>query len=57
MGKDDDWSQAQVDTVLAAFKAHARPPFKWEYAFFPEETHATILHRAAYRGFEFMHAE
>lgn len=57
MAKDDDWSQRQVDTVLEAFKTHARPPFKWDYVFFPEETHATILHRAAYRGFEFMGGE
>lgn len=52
MAKDDDWSQPQVDMVLAALKAHMRPPFQWVYEPFPQETHATILHRAVYRAFE-----
>lgn len=54
MASDDDWSQDQVDRVTAAFKANTRPPLRWTYVEFPEETHATILHRAAYSGLEWM---
>ncbi|MBP7514871.1 MAG: alpha/beta hydrolase [Flavobacteriales bacterium] len=54
MASDDDMMQQQVDKVIAAFKANARPPLRWTYVAFPEETHATILHRAVYSAFEWM---
>ncbi|MBK7382195.1 MAG: alpha/beta hydrolase [Flavobacteriales bacterium] len=57
MANNDDWSQVQVDSVLAAFKRHTHPPFRWSYELSPHETHATILHRAVYRGFEFLGTE
>lgn len=54
VASDDDMMQAQVDKITTAFKASAKPPLRWTYAEFPEETHATILHRAVYRAFEWM---
>ncbi|MBL0126300.1 MAG: alpha/beta hydrolase [Flavobacteriales bacterium] len=57
MANNDDWSQVQVDSVIASFKRHTHPPFRWSYELFPHETHATILHRAVYRAFEFLGTE
>lgn len=54
IARDDDMMQDDVDKTIAAFKAHARPPFQWIYVPFPEESHATILHRAVYRAFEWL---
>ena len=54
MAKDDTPMRKPVASVIAAFKRHTRAPFTWQYMDFPKETHATILHRAAYRGFEFL---
>jgi uncharacterized protein len=56
MAKDDDMMQPQMDQVVAAFKAHAQAPLRWWYVPFPEESHATILHRAVYKGFELINA-
>lgn len=57
MAADDDWSRPGADQVVAAFKAHAAPPFTWWYVPFPEESHMTILHRAVYRAFELLNEE
>jgi predicted alpha/beta superfamily hydrolase len=57
MASDDDMMQKEVDKVTAAFKANARPPLRWTCEEFPQETHATILHRAVYRAFEWMGKE
>lgn len=54
MASDDGWGQPGVDRVVAVLRAHAAPPFIWWYETFPEETHATILHRGAYRAFELL---
>jgi len=54
MAKDDTPMRKPVASVIAAFERHTRAPFKWRYMDFPKETHATILHRAAYSGFEFL---
>lgn len=56
MSSNDDWSAAQVDHVVNVLKENSAAPLRWWYAPFPEETHATILHRAVYRGFELMNA-
>ena len=54
MAKDDTPMRKPVASVIAAFKRHTRAPFTWRYMDFPKETHATILHRAAYSGFEYL---
>lgn len=54
MASDDDMMQDDIDRVRAALKAHAHEPLRWAYVEFPEETHATILHLAVYRAFEWM---
>ncbi len=54
MASDDDMMQDDVDRVRSALNAHKRPSLRWTYAEFPEETHATALHRAVYRGFEWL---
>lgn len=53
MAADDDWGQPGVDKIVAALHAHPGA-ITWMYEPFPKETHATILHRAAYRAFEWM---
>lgn len=54
LARDDDWMRAQMQQVREAFTANTKAPFSWWYDDFPEETHATILHRAVYRAFERM---
>lgn len=54
LARDDDWMRAQMQQVRDAFTARTSAPFMWWYDDFPEETHATILHRAVYRAFERM---
>lgn len=53
LADDDDWGQPSVDRVLAAFRTYPEA-ITSHYEFFPEETHATILHRAVYRAFEWL---
>lgn len=57
MAKDDDWMRPQGDAVAAAFAQGAKSPFEWTYVPFNEETHATILHRAVYRAFEWLRSQ
>ncbi|MBK9761002.1 MAG: alpha/beta hydrolase [Flavobacteriales bacterium] len=54
MAHDDDMMQPQMDKLVAALKTYAKAPLQWTYVPFPEESHATILHRAVYRGFEWL---
>ncbi len=54
MASDDDMMRADMDKVRTALKAHAQKPLRWAYVEFPEETHATSLHLAVYRAFEWM---
>ncbi len=54
MASDDDMMQDDIDRVRTAFKEHAHEPLRWAYVEFPEETHATILHLAVYRAFQWM---
>jgi predicted alpha/beta superfamily hydrolase len=49
---DDAMMQEEVDQVVKALTAHAKPPLMWTYTVFPEESHATILHRAVYAALE-----
>ena len=51
---DDAMMQKEIDLVIAAFTAHAEQPMQWIHVPFPEESHATILHRAVYRAFEWL---
>mgnify|MGYP003392943229 CR=1 FL=1 len=51
---DDEMMQAEIDQVVAAFRENGKAPFTWWYVPFPEESHQTILHRAAYNAFELL---
>lgn len=51
MANNDDMMRGPVDKLVAALKT-TRPPLRWAYEDFLHETHASILHRAAYRAFE-----
>ncbi|MEO7080438.1 MAG: alpha/beta hydrolase-fold protein [Flavobacteriales bacterium] len=44
--------QKQVGQVVKAFQKYGKPSFQIWYEYFPNETHATLLHRAVYKGFE-----
>lgn len=52
---DDAMMQAEIDAVVQAFREAAAPPLKLEHVMFPDESHATILHRAVYRAFEWLY--
>lgn len=52
LGKEGDEMQQYMDTLVAAFSKGSQPPFTWWFVPFPDETHATILHRSVYRAFE-----
>ena len=54
VASDDDMMQNDIKRFRTALKAHAHEPLRWAYVEFPEETHATILHLAVYRAFEWM---
>jgi predicted alpha/beta superfamily hydrolase len=49
---DDEMMQKEVDQLVNALRSHARPLLSWSYKVFPEESHATILHRAVYNALE-----
>ena len=49
---DDAMMQAPIDQVVKAFRDSAKPPLQFWNVPFPEESHATILHRAVYKAFE-----
>lgn len=57
LGTEGDEMQRYMDQVLAAFRMNAGPELKWTFAPFPEEDHATILHRSVYRAFEWLNAQ
>lgn len=54
---NDTMMQLQIDEMVQAFRTHAMEPFTYWYVPFPEESHATILHRAVYKAFEVMGAQ
>ena len=49
---DDAMMQAQIDHVVKSIHDNAKAPFQFWNEPFPEESHATILHRAVYKAFE-----
>jgi len=57
LGTEGDEMQTGVDRFVAILRNHAPDALKWYYAPFPEETHATILHRSLYRGFELFYEQ
>lgn len=54
MAGDDDMMKDDVDLVRTALRTHVQGSLRWAYVEFPEETHATILHLAVYRAFQWM---
>lgn len=54
VANNDDMMKKEIDMVRTALKSHAQQPLRWAYVSFPEETHATILHLAVYRAFQWM---
>lgn len=54
LGTEGDDMQRGTDKLVGAFRAHTHAPFTWWYVPFPEESHATLLHRAVYKAFELM---
>jgi len=42
-----------MNKMVSYFKKYAPKSVKWDYFYMPAETHATSLHRGAYKGFEF----
>jgi uncharacterized protein len=54
MAGDDDMMTDDVERVRSAFRVNTADSLRWAYVEFPEETHATILHLAVYRAFEWL---
>lgn len=51
---DDAMMRPQIDEVARAFQQLAHAPLQFRFEPFPEESHLTILHRAAYKAFEWL---
>lgn len=54
IGTEHPALHAGMDRLRAAMEA-AGKGVRWTYVHLPDETHATVLHRAVYRGLEFFH--
>ncbi len=57
LGSEGDRMQKDVDKFLKALADHAPPGLRWHFISLPEETHATILHRALYRAMETLYED
>ena len=57
VGTEGSEMEDGVDRLVEALRMHAPPGVTWYEAPFPEETHATILHRSLYRAFELFYGE
>lgn len=54
---NDAMMQVQIDQVVKAFHDNAKPSMQFWNVPFPEEGHATILHRAVYKAFELFYPQ
>lgn len=52
LGDEGPEMKQGVDLFTDALSDHASAQLEWHFEAFPKETHATILHRAVYAGFE-----
>lgn len=52
MGSEGPDMQAYMDRFVAGLRSEPQAALRWWYEAFPAESHATVLHRAAYRAFE-----
>ena len=52
LASNEGMMKKQVGQVVRAFQKHGKPSLQCWYEYFPKETHATLLHRAVYTGFE-----
>lgn len=57
LGKEHPLMQETMNRFVAALSANAPANLKWDYVPFPDETHATIMHRATYRAYEFLYRD
>ena len=57
LGDEGPEMESGFARLATALEEHAPPGLDWRQVRFPEETHATILHRALYRGFELLYGE
>lgn len=57
IGSEGKVMQSGYDRLVRALEEHAPPGLDWQDERFPDETHATILHRALYRGFEQLYGD
>ena len=46
-----------MDRFVAALEKHSPEGIKWQYTALPNETHATVMHRATYRAYEFLYGD
>ncbi len=57
LGDEGEEMQAGVDLFVRSMDDNAPQSLEWHYAPFPEESHATILNRSLYRGFELLYGD
>jgi predicted alpha/beta superfamily hydrolase len=55
MGKEHPLMHETMDLFVAALQKHAPEGMSWKYAILPDETHATVMHRATYQAYEFLY--
>lgn len=49
--------QETMDRFVVGLRDHAPPGVQWKYVSLPSETHATVMHRATYQGYEFLYGD
>ncbi len=57
LGKEHPLMQETMDRFVTDLSDYAPTNLKWDYVPFPDETHATIMHRATYRAYEFLYRD
>lgn len=57
VGAEGPGMEGPVHRLAAALAARAPEGLGWHHIALPEETHATVLHRALYRAFELLYGE
>lgn len=57
LGKEHPLMHETMDRFVAGLRKHAPPGLKWKFVSLPHETHATVMHRATYQGYEFFHGD
>lgn len=57
IGDEHPLMHETLDLLVSGLKEHAPDGVKWKYVPLPDETHATVMHRATYQAYEFLYGD